>query len=46
MHNAVLKFKNYITQVAAIIVDTLIEPLPVRFHDPAEWQQLPRLSPP
>jgi hypothetical protein len=28
-------FKNYITQVAAFIVDTLIEPLPIVFHDPA-----------
>jgi hypothetical protein len=27
--------KNYITQVAAFTVDTLIEPLPVLFHDPA-----------
>jgi hypothetical protein len=27
--------KNYITQVAAFIVDTLIEPLAVLFHDPA-----------
>jgi hypothetical protein len=35
IHNAVLKFKNYIIQVAAFIVDTLIEPLPVIFHDPA-----------
>jgi hypothetical protein len=35
MHNTVLKFKNYITQVATFIVDTLVEPLPVLFHDPA-----------
>jgi hypothetical protein len=34
-HNAVIKFKNYITQVAAFTVDSLIEPLPVLFHDPA-----------
>jgi hypothetical protein len=27
--------KNYITQVAAFIVDTLIEPPPVVFHYPA-----------
>jgi hypothetical protein len=31
IHNAALTFKN-ITQVAAFIVDTLIEPLPVLFH--------------
>jgi hypothetical protein len=31
----ILKCKNYITQVAAFIVDTLIEPLAVLFHDPA-----------
>jgi hypothetical protein len=35
IHNAALKFKNYITEVAAFIADTLIEPLPVLFHDPA-----------
>jgi hypothetical protein len=29
-------FTNYITQVAAFIVNTLIEPLPVVFHDPVE----------
>jgi hypothetical protein len=34
IHNAVLKFKSYITQVAALIVDTLIESLLVLFHDP------------
>jgi hypothetical protein len=28
IHNAVLKFKNYITEVAAFIVGTLIEPFP------------------
>jgi hypothetical protein len=28
-------FKNYVTQVLAFIVNTLIEPLPVVFHDPA-----------
>jgi hypothetical protein len=31
VHNTVLEFKNYITQVAAFIVDTLIEPVPVLF---------------
>jgi hypothetical protein len=31
IYNAVLKFKNYVTQVAAFIVDTLTEPLPVLF---------------
>jgi hypothetical protein len=35
IHNAALKFKNYITQVAAFIVDALIEPLPGLFHDSA-----------
>jgi hypothetical protein len=35
IYNAVLKFKNDITQVAAFIVDTLIEPLPVFFHHPS-----------
>jgi hypothetical protein len=35
MHNAVLKSRNFITQVAAFIVDTLIEPLQVLFHEPA-----------
>jgi hypothetical protein len=35
MHNAVLKFKNYITQVTAFIAYTLTELLPVLFHDPA-----------
>jgi hypothetical protein len=30
-----LKFKYCITQVAAFIIDTLIEPLPVFFHDSA-----------
>jgi hypothetical protein len=39
IHNAVLKFKNRITQVAAFIIDTLIEPLPVLFHDPASHFQ-------
>jgi hypothetical protein len=34
IHNAVLKFKNYI-KVAAFFVDTLIESLMVLFHDPA-----------
>jgi hypothetical protein len=34
MHNAVFKFRNYVTQVAAFIVDILIEPLPVFFYDP------------
>jgi hypothetical protein len=34
IHNTVLKFENYITQVAAFVVDSLIEPLPVLFHDP------------
>jgi hypothetical protein len=33
IQNAVLKLKNYINQVAAFIVDTLIEPLKVLFHD-------------
>jgi hypothetical protein len=36
VHNAVLKFKKYVTQVAGSIVDTLTEPLPVLFHDPAD----------
>jgi hypothetical protein len=35
MHNSVLKFKNFITQVMASIATTLTEPLPVLFHDPA-----------
>jgi hypothetical protein len=35
IHNAVLTFKNDITQVAVFIADTLIEPLPVPFQDPA-----------
>jgi hypothetical protein len=34
LNNAILKFRKYITQVAALIVDTLSEPLPVLFHDP------------
>jgi hypothetical protein len=40
IHNAILKFKNYITQVVASIVNTLNEPLPILFHDPAGhfWQ--------
>jgi hypothetical protein len=33
IHNVVLKFKNYINQVAIFIVDTLAEPLPVHFHE-------------
>jgi hypothetical protein len=37
MHNAVSKFKNYITQVTAFIVNILIEPLPVLFHEPAGY---------
>jgi hypothetical protein len=35
MHNEILKFKNYIIQVATFIVDTMIEPLPILLHDPA-----------
>jgi hypothetical protein len=35
MHNAVLKFKIYITQVEALFVDTLIGPLSVLFLDHA-----------
>jgi hypothetical protein len=31
VHNEVLKSKNYIAQVAAFIVDTLIEPVPILF---------------
>jgi hypothetical protein len=34
IYNAVLKFRNYITEVAAFIVDTLIEPLPVLYIIP------------
>jgi hypothetical protein len=30
-----MHFKHYVTQVAAFIVDTLIEPLLIVFHDPA-----------
>jgi hypothetical protein len=36
IHNVVLKFKTYITRMAAFFVDTLIEPLPVLFHDPVD----------
>jgi hypothetical protein len=39
--------KNYITQVAAFIVDTLLEPLPVVFHVAAghfEWNNSEFLS--
>jgi hypothetical protein len=35
IHNAILKFNN-ITQMAAYIVDTLIAPLSILFHDPAD----------
>jgi hypothetical protein len=35
IHDAVLKFKNYITEAVAFIVNTLIEPLLAIFHDPA-----------
>jgi hypothetical protein len=35
IYNAVLKFQNYITQVVAFTVYTLIEHPPVLFHHPA-----------
>jgi hypothetical protein len=36
IHNAVLKFKNHITEVAAFIVHTLIAPALAFFHGPAD----------
>jgi hypothetical protein len=37
MHNEILKFISHITQVAAFIVNTLIESLPALFHDPVGY---------